>query len=256
MKRPISFWRYCLRQELAVALGVLGTMGWQAGQELNRRHLNLHRADAERVQFHLQEHIGEAIEQFRFLRSLPPQARSEMADQFLTNFSDLYRLDPELKVPEILKLKPGSMVSQGFSFSTSPVAAYVRQQHRRGEEPTRGNLEPSAVVRAPEDEIASIDWHMRPAMRSPSPTSCATERRAPTIPMAWPTCKWQTAVPGSPARMGARGEGIAAGIWAATPCTPPRPVAAAWGCSWCAPPWSSTAAGCRPGGLPSWAGRR
>lgn len=159
MKRPISFWRYCLSQELmalAVALGVLGTVGWLAGQELNSRYLNLHRADAERVQFHLQEHIGEAIEQFRFLRSLPTQARSEMADQFLTNFSDLYRLDPELKVLEILKFKPGSRVFQGFSFSRSPVAAYVRQQHSRGKKSTRGNLEPSAVVRAPEDEIASI----------------------------------------------------------------------------------------------------
>jgi signal transduction histidine kinase len=159
VRRPISFWRYCLNQELmalAVALGVFSTVGWLAGQELNRRYLNLHRADADRVQFHLQEHISGALQRFQAIRSLPAEARSQAANLFLLNFSDLYRLDLETKVLEVIKSKPGSRVFQGFSFSASPIAPYVRQQLRSGEKPTLGNPEPSAVIRAPEDEIASI----------------------------------------------------------------------------------------------------
>jgi len=113
VRRPISFWRYCLNQELmalAVALGVLSTVGWLAGQELNRRYLNLHRADADRVQFHLQEHISGALQRFQAIRSLPAEARSQAANLFLLNFSDLYRLDLATKVLEVIKSKPGSRV--------------------------------------------------------------------------------------------------------------------------------------------------
>ena len=159
MKRPISFWRYCLSQELmalAVALGVLDTVGWLAGQELNRRYLNLNRADADRVQFHLQEHIGGAVQRFLAIRSLPAEARSQAASLFLLNFSDLYRLNLETKVLEVIKAKPGSRVFQGFSFSASPIAPYVRQQLNTGAKQTLGTTQPSAVIRAPEDEIASI----------------------------------------------------------------------------------------------------
>jgi signal transduction histidine kinase len=158
MRRPISFWRYCLSQDLmalAVALGVLSGASWLAARELNRRYLNLHRADAERVQFHLHGHIGDAMDQFLFLRDLPPEERSQAAELVTRNFSDLYRLDQKMKILDIYKSKPGSRVFQGFSFSASPVAGFVRNQsHREAIKPSR--LEPSPVLRAAEDEIASI----------------------------------------------------------------------------------------------------
>jgi signal transduction histidine kinase len=159
MRRPISFWRYCLSQDLmalAVALGVLSSASWLAARELNRRYLNLHRADAERVQFHLHEHIGDAMDQFHSLRDLPPEERSQAANLVTQDFSDLYRLDQQMKILHIYKSKPGSRVFQGFSFSASPVARFIRDQSRHREARKPGSLDPSPVIRAAEDEIASI----------------------------------------------------------------------------------------------------
>ena len=159
MRRPISFWRYCLSQELmalTVVLGLLASVSWLSARELNRRYLNLHRADAERVHFHLQEHIGEALQRFASIRNLPPAVRPQIADQFLLNFSDLYRLDGDFRVVDIYKSTPGSRVFEGFSFVASPVADYVRSQAINRRQDGFDDPRPSLVIRAAEDEIASI----------------------------------------------------------------------------------------------------
>lgn len=174
MKRPISFWRYCLGQELvalSVALGVLGSVSWLALREVNRRYINLHRADADRVQLLLQEHVGEAMDRFRLFRNLDEEAHTEAASYLMESFSDIYHLDHELRVVKIHKQIPGSRVFEGFSFSGSKVASHLQHAHlqhghlqhsqrqdRLAINSAQGDsaFQPSPIIRAAEDEVASI----------------------------------------------------------------------------------------------------
>jgi signal transduction histidine kinase len=169
VKRPISFWRYCLRQELvalSVALGVLGSVSWLAVREVNRRYINLHRADADRVQLLLQEPVGEAMDRFRLFRDLDEETHTEAASYLMDSFSDIYHLDHELRVVKIHKQIPGRRVFEGFSFSGSKVArhlqhSYLQHSHRQDKlanNSAKGDstFQASPIIRAAEDEVASI----------------------------------------------------------------------------------------------------
>ncbi len=159
MKRPISFWRYTLSQELmalAVALGVLSSASWLTVRQLNQRYISLHRADADRVQVHLQEHLSEAIQQFRFFSTLKPVNRTPAASRLITSFSDIYELDRNFRVIHIHKQQRGSRVFKGFSFAGSQLADHLQQQKKSGHTPAHSSLKPSAIIRAAEDEIASV----------------------------------------------------------------------------------------------------
>jgi len=159
VKRPISFWRYTLSQELmalAVALGVLSSACWLTLRQLNQRYISLHRADADRVQVHLQEHLSDAIQQFRFFSSLEPGGRSPMASRLITSFSDIYVLDREFRVVHIHKQQPGSRVFKGFSFAGSQLADHLQQQMMPDIKAANLTIKPSPIIRAAEDEIASV----------------------------------------------------------------------------------------------------
>jgi hypothetical protein len=159
VKRPISFWRYTLSQELmalAVALGVLSSASWLTVRQLNQRYISLHRADADRVQVHLQEHLSEAIQQFRFFSTLKPVNRTPAASRLITSFSDIYELDRNFRVIHIHKQQRGSRVFKGFSFAGSQLADHLQQQKKSGHTPAHSSLKPSAIIRAAEDEIASV----------------------------------------------------------------------------------------------------
>ncbi len=159
MKRPISFWRYTLSQELmalAVALGVLSSSCWLTLRQLNHRFISLHRADADRVQLHLQEHLSDAIQQFRFFSGLQPGGRSPMASRLFTSFSDIYVLDREFRVIHIHKQQPGSRVFKGFSFAGSQLAGHLQHQMMPGITAANTSIKPSPIIRAAEDEIASV----------------------------------------------------------------------------------------------------
>jgi signal transduction histidine kinase len=159
VKPPISFWRYTLSQELialALALGVLTSSSSIILRQLNQRFIKLHRADADRVQVHLQEHLNEAIEQFQFFSTLESQSRNQVASRLITSFSDIYELDHNFRVVHIYKQQQGSRVFRGFSFAGSPLADHLQQQKFPEGGPARFKGKPSAIIRAAEDEIASI----------------------------------------------------------------------------------------------------
>jgi len=159
VKRPISFWRYTLSQELmalAVALSVLSSASWWTLRQLNLRYISLHRADTDRVQVLLQEHLSEAIQQFRFFSTLEPGSRTPVASRLINSFSDIYELDRNFRVVHIHKQQRGSRVFKGFSFAGSQLAGYLHQQTNPGLPAAHFGIQPSAIMRAAEDEIASI----------------------------------------------------------------------------------------------------
>jgi signal transduction histidine kinase len=159
VKEPISFWRYTLSQELialAVALGVLSSASWWTLQQLNQRYISLHRADTDRVQLLLQEHLSEAIQQFRLFSTLESDSRTPVASRLITSFSDIYELDRNFRIVHIHKQQRGSRVFKGFSFTGSQLAGYLQQQTNPGIPAAHFSIQPSAIMRAAEDEIASI----------------------------------------------------------------------------------------------------
>lgn len=159
MRRPVSFWRYTLGQELAalaVALGVLVCMSWLSLRELNRRYVGLHRNDADRVQLHLHEHLNDAVQQFVLFRSLEPESRKRVTGNFYNSFSDIYQLDSEFRVIQIHKQQPNSKVFKGFSFAGSLVADYLQQQTSRSGSGGKSNIQPSPIIRSAEDEVATV----------------------------------------------------------------------------------------------------
>jgi signal transduction histidine kinase len=154
----VSFWRYTLGQELAalaVALGVLGSISWLSLRELNRRYIDVHRTDADRVQLHLQEHLNDAVQQFEFFRSLEPESRQRVTRSFYNSFSDIYQLDSDYRVIQMHKQQPDSRVFKGFSFARSRVADYLQEQTSRSGG-TKASIQPSSIIRAAEDEVASV----------------------------------------------------------------------------------------------------
>lgn len=155
----MSFWRYTLSQELialAVALGVLTTTSSIILQQLNQRTISLHRADADRVQVHLQEHLNEAIEQFHFFSTLEPDNRTKLAKPLFTTFSDIYELDRNFRVVHIYKQQRGSRVFEGFSFAGSQLADHLQKLKFLDKNSARFKGKPSTIIRAAEDEIASV----------------------------------------------------------------------------------------------------
>jgi hypothetical protein len=128
-RRRISFWCYCLNGALlaaGLAFLVLALGGWFTLAELEKRYLQLDRADAQKMHFYLRKHLAagvDQLEQLASLRSDPPAASLQLA---LQPFSDLYLIDSSLRIQRVLKAVPGSQVFQGFSFSGGGISPYLR----------------------------------------------------------------------------------------------------------------------------------
>ena len=149
---PISIWRFNVAHELvagAIAAAALAGGSWFTLDQLERRYLQLHQNDAERVGLMLQEHLLEARQQLERFAALPPQRQRETTELLLPAFSDLYRLNPQHQVVAVLKAQRGSRVFPGFSFAGSHIDAYLRQ-------PPRAGAASSVIDRGLEDERASV----------------------------------------------------------------------------------------------------
>jgi signal transduction histidine kinase len=153
-KRPTSFWRYSLNVELlaaGLAFLVLALGGWFTLRELEKRYVELFRADAEKMNLYLCEHLAAGVDQLEHLASLRPDQSATSLQLALQPFSDLYLIDSSQQIQRVLKAVPGSRVFQGFSFSQSKIAPYLRTGVFDDREPST-----SVITRGLEDELASI----------------------------------------------------------------------------------------------------
>jgi signal transduction histidine kinase len=148
----VSIWRFNLAHELTatgLAALVLLVGSWFSLDQLERRYLQLHQSDAERVGQLLQEHLLEARQQLDRFAALPPERQQDSPLLLLPAFSDLYRLNPQHQVVGVLKASPGSRVFLGFSFAGSHIYGYLQQR------PATATAS-SVIDRGLEDERASV----------------------------------------------------------------------------------------------------
>lgn len=153
-KRPTSFWRYSLNVELlaaGLAFLVLALGGWFTLHELEKRYVELFRADAERMNLYLREHLAAGVDHLEHLASLRPDQSAASLQLALQPFSDLYLIDSSQQIQRVLKAVPGSRVFQGFSFSQSKIGPYLRTGVFDDRDPPT-----SVITRGLEDELASI----------------------------------------------------------------------------------------------------
>lgn len=153
MPTRTSFRRYSLGHEwLAAGTGAALLIGAGAVslEVLQSRYLSLQRAEANRVKHHLQVHIDEARDQLKNFLRLPPPLWQQQAGALLPSFSDLYELDEQLRVRQVIKAAPRSRVFAGFSFAGSAIAPYLRGKGGGTDERS------TPITRGLEDELTSI----------------------------------------------------------------------------------------------------
>lgn len=148
----VSIWHFNLAHELvATAVAVLALVGgsWFILDQLERRYLQLHQQDAERVGQLLQEHLLEARQQLDRFAARPADPQPQTTELLLPPFSDIYRLNANLQVVTVMKSSPGSRVFPGFSFAGTHINPYLQQ-------PRTSDLISSTIDRGVEDERASV----------------------------------------------------------------------------------------------------
>ncbi len=155
-RRRISFWHYNLWLELSalaltavvLVLAVSFTLA-----EVNRKYLELRVADAMRVGLFLENHLNAARDALATFAALPEAERSPGVIQLIDTFSDIYRLDPDLRVAHLYKGVPGSQVFAGFAFSAGQLADYLRAG--------AAAADLSAIMRGYEDSRSSVYYAVR-----------------------------------------------------------------------------------------------
>jgi PAS domain S-box-containing protein len=149
--RRITFWRYNLTLEVALlvlASTILFAGVWFSLARINRDYLDQRLADADRVHVFLENHLAEARASLAMFADLPMADRAGPVLRVFTAFSDIYCLDPALRVAHILKAVPNSKVFEGFSFSGGKLADYLRSP---GEDQNA-----SEIMRGYEDDASSV----------------------------------------------------------------------------------------------------
>ena len=146
-----SFSRYTLFLELSALVltsAILFVAVWFTLSEMNRKFLDLHRTDAAKVHLFMESHVNEARRSLAAFAALPEADRTPPVLKLFTEFSDIYQLDPELRVVRIYKATPGSKVFTGFTFSGGKLADYLK---------TFGDRNPfSEIMRGHEDDAPSV----------------------------------------------------------------------------------------------------
>ncbi len=125
-----TFWHSNLLQEAGVLILLLllfAASGAAALAELRRRYIAVYRAEAEKVELTLSDQLQQAREELIQFSQLPGPLRNGQTARLLTDFSELYQLNSQLRITRIIKRLPGSQVFRGFSLSRSPLVGYLQQ---------------------------------------------------------------------------------------------------------------------------------
>lgn len=151
-----TFRRYNLLLEvtaLVLIFAILLVAIWFTLAEINRKYLDLRLADATKVDLFLKNHLDDARQSLEAFVNLDKEEHSPKVLQLFSIFSDIYRLDPQLRVKRVYKAKPGSMAFVGFSFSTGKLADYLKSVGQR--------REVSEIMRGYEDDAPSVYFAFR-----------------------------------------------------------------------------------------------
>jgi signal transduction histidine kinase/DNA-binding NarL/FixJ family response regulator len=146
-----SFSRYSLALDAAafaaVSLLLLAAVALTLA-EMGRKFLELRVADAQKVELFLDSRLETMRSTLERFADLPEADRSPAVLEYFSSFSEIYRLDGDLRVTEIYKGNPASRVFPGFAFSGGKLADYLQAVA-----PGEGF---SPMVRGPEDDAASV----------------------------------------------------------------------------------------------------
>ena len=156
-RRATSFWRTSLSAELlatATASLLLAVGAWITVRQLEQNYLAIHRDDAERMDYHLREHLAEGVQQLEDLAQLPQSPSGSTAVLLAPSFSDLYRIDRSQRVRQVLEAVPGSRVFEGFSFAGSQIQPYLALRMAAGGADRLPSTSP--ITRGLEDERSSV----------------------------------------------------------------------------------------------------
>jgi diguanylate cyclase (GGDEF)-like protein/PAS domain S-box-containing protein len=107
---------------LLVTLAILSGVAWFTVNRMNDKYLYPARDDAAKVHLSLSNHLDAVRPKLEGFAALSEADRSPATVDLLTEFSDIYRLDRDLRVNRIYKAVPGSRVSLGYSFSGGRLA--------------------------------------------------------------------------------------------------------------------------------------
>ena len=146
-----TFGRYNLLLEVAVLVltsAILFLAVWFTLDEINQKYLDLRQADAAKVHLFLESHLDEARASLATFADLPEVERSPTLLKLFPAFSNLYRLDQQLRVAQVYKSAANSKVFIGFSFTGGKLADYLRSG-------SRSDLY-SEIMRGHEDDAPSV----------------------------------------------------------------------------------------------------
>ncbi len=133
---------------LLVTLVILSAAVWLTVDRMNDKYLYPSRDDAAKVHLALSAHLNAVRPKLERFAALSEAERSPAMAGLLTDFSDIYRLDRDLRVERIYQAVAGSRVSLGYSFSGGRLA-----ELREG----AGNWNCySEIMRGYEDGAASV----------------------------------------------------------------------------------------------------
>lgn len=131
-----TFWQRNLAQEVAVLallLLLFAISSAAAMVQLRKRYIAIAAAEAEKVELRLSEQLQKARQQLRLFAQLgQSESRRALAD-LMGDFSDLYQLNRDLQVTEVIRQRPTSQVFPLFSISRGPLATYLRQPAAAGD---------------------------------------------------------------------------------------------------------------------------
>ena len=153
-----TFRRYNLLLEisaLCLTFVILLVAVWFTLHQINRKYLDLRLVDAVKVEIFLQKHIDDARLSLEAFVNLHEAKSSPRVLQLFPIFSDIYHLDPQLRIKHIYKAKPASKASVGFSFSIGKLADYLKAVDKR--------REVSEIMRSYEDDSPGVYFAIRSA---------------------------------------------------------------------------------------------
>ena len=153
-----TFWQSNLIQEtqvLILLILVFAASGGWALTELRKRYIAVYLAEAKKIELALSEQLRQAKVQLAHFSELTESQRNTQTAKLLADFSDLYEVDPRLRITRIIKSLPQSQVFPGFTLNHSALAGYLLQ--------TPSATDFSPLLRGFEDSRASIYIaHKRP----------------------------------------------------------------------------------------------
>ncbi|MGE0084534.1 MAG: ATP-binding protein [Desulfococcaceae bacterium] len=132
-KQEKTFRTYLLLMESAAVMlisALLLLSVWLVLAQSNNRYLELRLADANKVHLLLETQLAEARNRLRAFLALPEEDRTLYAHDIFHEFSDIYRLDAQLRIEYVYKAASGSKIFPGFSFSGGKLGAYLRSPGR------------------------------------------------------------------------------------------------------------------------------